>query len=91
MEIYTFLAHLKSPFHLRYHYRPINANLGPSKLKYLFITLHDTQIRTLEVRLSDDDVVKDDHVLSDESTNGNQWDEEHNAHVDQLSISRTLY
>ena len=52
---------------------------------YLFITLNHTQIRVLKVCLSDDNVVEDDHVLSDESSDRNEWDEEHRAHVDQLS------
>ena len=53
---------------------------------YLFITLQHTQIRFLKVRLSGNDVVEDDHVLGDESSDRNEWDEEHRAHVDQLSV-----
>ena len=56
------------------------------KYVYLFITLHHTQIRVLKVSLSEDNVVEDDHVLSDESSDRNEWDEEHRAHVDQLSF-----
>ena len=52
---------------------------------YLFITLQHTQIRFLKVCLSGNDVVQDYHVLGDESSNGNERDEEHGAHVDQLS------
>ena len=58
---------------------------------YLFITLQHTQIRCHEVSLSDYDIIEDDHVLCDESNNWDEWDEEHEWHVDQLSTLKILY
>ena len=57
----------------------------------MFITLQHTQIRLYKVSLSLYDIIEDDHVLCDESSNGDEGDEEHEGHVDQLSIITMLY
>ena len=48
------------------------------------VTLEDALVGGDEVRLPDDDVVEEEHVLGDEGEDGDEGDEEHNEHVHDL-------
>ena len=56
---------------------------SPDQLGRL-VTLEDALVRGDEVRLPDDDVVEEQHVLGDEGKDGDEWDEEHDEHVHDL-------
>ena len=48
------------------------------------VTLEDALVGGDEVRLPDDDVVEEEHVLGDEGEDGDEGDEEHDEHVHDL-------
>ena len=56
---------------------------SPDQLGRL-VTLEDALVRGDEVRLPDDDVVEEQHVLGDEGEDGDEGDEEHDEHVHDL-------
>ena len=56
---------------------------SPDQLGRL-VTLEDALVRGYEVRLPDDDVVEEQHVLGDEGEDWDEGDEEHDEHVHDL-------